>query len=286
MCGAGKTHRDQMEHWRVTLIKFFSRRHQQYNCSIDQIEQAAFENFLSHTCGSSNGYFNSARKQVSALFGLAVKQGLAAKNPLTGISSRKHTPEKNKAFTPDQLRPLLDFCRERYFYLYVAFLMEFSLVLRPHTEIRLLSRGMFNRDLSLLKIPDGYTKGSRGRDLPVGVSLRALLIEMEVPKMLYEVNIFSGVEEPFNRYYFSTQWSRFRREALKKGLMVNGQTLYSMRHSAALNVYDKTKSIKKVQKLLDHSNIRTTFAYMRSHGIDDDKLDINDMPNLEDYDTK
>ncbi|MNL18762.1 hypothetical protein D3C87_1399200 [compost metagenome] len=88
-----------------------------------------------------------------------------------------------------------------------------------------------------------------------------------------EFNIFTLDECAFNEDYFKTQWSRAKVEMLKSGLIRKGQTLYSFRHTAAINVYRKTKDLHILQQLLQHSNMIVTLNYLRGLGeVNDERL--------------
>ena len=51
------------------------------------------------------------------------------------------------------------------------------------------------------------------------------------------------------------------------------QTLYSFRHTAAVNVYHKTKDVHILQQLLGHSDMIVTLIYLRGLGeLNSDKL--------------
>ena len=57
-----------------------------------------------------------------------------------------------------------------------------------------------------------------------------------------------------------------------------GQTLYSLRHTGAIAVYEKTKNIKILQQVMGHSDMATSLTYLR--GLEVRQLDQNDMPRL------
>lgn len=79
-------------------------------------------------------------------------------------------------------------------------------------------------------------------------------------------NIFTRQIEPFNESYFNTMWSRAWVKMNKLGLIHENQTVYSFRHTAAIEVYRKTKDVYLLQKLLGHSTIVVTLKYLRSLG--------------------
>ena len=56
------------------------------------------------------------------------------------------------------------------------------------------------------------------------------------------------------------------------------QTLYSFRHSGAINIYQKTGSIIKLQKAMGHSSIKVSLTYLR--GLEIPELEEDDMPMI------
>jgi integrase len=79
-------------------------------------------------------------------------------------------------------------------------------------------------------------------------------------------NIFSLSKEPFNDSYFSKQWSREKKKLLSHGLIYPKQTLYSFRHTAAIDVFRRTKDVYMVQKIMGHASVLVTLKYLRSLG--------------------
>jgi integrase len=78
---------------------------------------------------------------------------------------------------------------------------------------------------------------------------------------------------PFNEYYFNTQWSRAWARMQKLGLIFENQTIYSFRHTAAIQLYRQTKDVHLLQQLLGHSAITVTLKYLRNLGeIDSEQL--------------
>ena len=68
-------------------------------------------------------------------------------------------------------------------------------------------------------------------------------------------NIFSGKPQPLNQDYFKTLWSRFKRQST---ILEQGQTLYSFRHSGAIEIFKRTGSLTKLQKAMGHSSLNVS----------------------------
>ena len=54
------------------------------------------------------------------------------------------------------------------------------------------------------------------------------------------------------------------------------QTLYSFRHSGAIEIFKRTGSITKLQKAMGHSSINVSLTYLR--GLEIAELKEEDMP--------
>jgi len=59
-------------------------------------------------------------------------------------------------------------------------------------------------------------------------------------------------------------------------LLEKDQTLYSFRHSGAIQVYEKSGSLTKIQKAMGHSSINVSLTYLR--GLEVAELKEEDMP--------
>ena len=71
------------------------------------------------------------------------------------------------------------------------------------------------------------------------------------------------------------QWTRYKK---KSKLIEKDQTLYSFRHTGAIQVYEKTGSLTKLQQVMGHSSLQVSLTYLR--GVEVKQLDVVDMPEL------
>ena len=88
-------------------------------------------------------------------------------------------------------------------------------------------------------------------------------------------NIFSGGIEPYNRSYFNGVWKRFKalNPKLDKDI-----TLYSFRHTGAIEIFKRTGSIHKLQRAMGHSSLNVSLTYLR--GLEVAELEESDMPMI------
>ena len=118
-------------------------------------------------------------------------------------------------------------------------------------------------------------KGKRNRIVPVRPIIRAYLDRFKMLSSERGANVFSGNIKPYNRDYFKTSWGRYKQVSV---LLEKNQTLYSFRHSGAIQVFEKTGSLVKLQQVMGHSSLQVSLTYLR--GLDVKQLDVADMPSL------
>ena len=61
-----------------------------------------------------------------------------------------------------------------------------------------------------------------------------------------------------------------------KNLPEQDQTLYSFRHSGAIEIYKRTGSLSKLQKAMGHSSLAVSLTYLR--GLEVSDLEESEMP--------
>ena len=61
-----------------------------------------------------------------------------------------------------------------------------------------------------------------------------------------------------------------------KNLPEQDQTIYSFRHSGAIEIYKRTGSLSKLQKAMGHSSLAVSLTYLR--GLEVSELEECDMP--------
>lgn len=154
--------------------------------------------------------------------------------------------------------------------LYLCCLLTYGCLLRPHQEVRLLKWKDFSDDLTNISLSGNRNKSQRNRIVPVPYFIRINLIKGDD-----NLNIFSGSLIPFNESYFKTIWRRFKQinKHINKDV-----TIYSFRHTGAINVYKKSNSIHLLKEVMGHSDVKISLTYLR--GLDIPKIRVEDMPEL------
>ena len=215
---------------------------------------------------SNNTSFNTVRRHLNVLVNNLHNNGFPV--VLSKLKSRKqvevlHSPIKD-------IRILLNQIKEFNYNLYLCCLLTYGSLLRPHQEIRLLKWGDFTDDLSYINLTGDKVKSKRNRIVPVPKYIREIL-----KKGQNQDNIFSNSKQPFNKSYFSLIWKRFKSRNPTIGPSI---TIYSFRHTGAIEIFKRTGSITKLQKAMGHSSINVSLTYLR--GLEIPELNEEDMPMI------
>ena len=201
---------------------------------------------------SSESSYNTYRLRLCSLINEARKIGMTS-SPMQRIKSKRTNAQMHKPF--DNVNEILEAIKTYNKQLYLCCLMTYGCLLRPHREIRELTWSDFSDDLTYIHLSGNRNKSGRNRIVPVPTYIREILV-----KGAPHHNIFSSKRQPLNQDYFKTLWSRFKRQS---NLLEQGQTLYSFRHSGAIEIFKRTGSITKLQKAMGHSSINVSLTYLR-----------------------
>lgn len=117
------------------------------------------------------------------------------------------------------------------------------------------------KDCTEIHLSGSENKSGRARIVYVPGYVRSE-IKKFIDGLSDEQNIFTRQHYAYNMTYFHTRWQRLMKERVAKSLLMPLQTIYSFRHSAAVNVYRKTKDLDIIQKLMGHSDMIVTMKYL------------------------
>ena len=228
------------------------------------MEEDVYSFLEKYGCGSS---YNTIRRHLNVLFNEAERIGMQG-TPMKTIKSKKakavlHKPFKNIRLVLDDL---LSFSPK----LHLCCLLTYGCLLRPHREIRELCWGDFTDNLSHIRLSGHRNKSGKNRIVPVPQFVRPYLQRQEPHH-----NVFTNSKSIHNPDYFKTLWSRYKKKSI---ILDDDQTLYSFRHTGAINVYHKTGSLTKLQQAMGHSSLNVSLTYLR--GLEIPELNENDMPEL------
>lgn len=159
--------------------------------------------------------------------------------------------------------------------LHLCCLLAYGCLLRPHREIRLLTWRDISDSFDQVSLGGNQNKGKRNRIVPIGAYIQPYLKAFKRINGASDDNIFSGNKRPYNRDYFKTLWTKFKKQSK---ILEPNQTLYSFRHSGAIQVFEKTGSLTKLQQVMGHSSLQVSLTYLR--GLEVRQLEQEDMPTI------
>ena len=213
---------------------------------------------------NNNTSYNTIRRYLNVLVNYLYENNFPIER--SKLKSRKQEETLHKPI--EDVKELLTKVKAFNKDLYLCCLLTYGCLLRPHQEIRLLKWEDFSSDLSHIRLSGNQVKSKRNRIVPVSLKIREILTRKEE-----HLNIFTGLKQPYSRSYFIQLWRRFKRLNPEVDKEI---TLYSFRHSGAIEIFNRTGSIAKLQKAMGHSSMTVSLTYLR--GLDVAELKEEDMP--------
>jgi integrase len=245
---------------------------------INDVTHTIAEEFLKQYKHSGTYYMNK-RRTLSAVFSRLKKNKVIPENPLVSTTKMKEKATLHKAYTKDQMRHVLDVLEQQHTNLYLCALLMYGCFLRPHKEVRKLFRDDIQDSQNVISLGGKANKGGRVRTVFMPSYVQEALQKHDVLSLGNTVNIFTRCCDVYNACYFNTAWSRIKEDLVNDGIISEEHTLYSFRHTAAINMYMKTKDLYKLQQAFGHSSMTVTLTYMRSLGLVNN-LEAEDAPEL------
>jgi len=193
---------------------------------------------------------------------------MGLKNPVEAITKMQEKPSLHKPFR--DVNTLLEDIKSFNENLLLCCLLTYGCLLRPHQEIRNLKWGDFSEDMKHISLSGRRNKSGRNRIVPLNPYILQYLNKGEDA-----INIFTNEEKPFNKDYFKTLWSRYKAQS---NVLEELQTLYSFRHSGAIEIYKRTGSLTTLQSAMGQASLAVTLGYLR--GLEIPSLKLEDMPRL------
>ena len=238
---------------------------------IVELKVEAVRDFIFEYAPSPSSMANFKRN-ISAL----LKDELESNGMLLNLSKIKLPKQGQELHRPiNDISTVLEDIKQYNDNLYLCCLMTYSMLLRPHREIRCLSFSDFNTDFTVLSLDGNRVKSKRNRILPVPPVVREEIVSRFETVENRNVNLFSLGRKEHNPSYFKGLWSKYKRQS---ELLSDKQTLYSFRHTGAIKVFEKTGSLLKLQQVMGHSDMKVSLTYLR--GLEVKQLDVRDLPEL------
>ena len=182
------------------------------------------------------------------------------------VNATLHKPIKNISLL---LQEIKDYNSN----LYLACLLTYSCLLRPHQEVRNLNWSDIDFERNIISLSGNRNKSGRNRLVPMTDTVRK---ELSSRYKSIDENVLSGRLSPYSNDYLKTLWRRFKKQSKR---LDKGVTLYSFRHSGAIHVFEKTGSLIKLQQVMGHSDMKVSLTYLR--GLEINQIKGEDLPTVD-----
>jgi integrase len=228
------------------LMNFLTPAEKQ--AEVHQLKVSRIEAFLSKY-NSSGTYYMNKRRDLSVMFS-AVSKLLQQPLPLVKNTSTRKTKSKlHKIYETEQLKAVLAYLKAHHQHLYLCCLITYGCFLRPHKEVRNLTSGHFKKNITEIHLSGSENKGKKVRVVYIPDYVRNELALL-LPSLKATDNIFS-------------------------------KNVNAYRHTAAVNVYNRSKDVNLLKSLLGHSSILVTLKYLRGLGEYNEEIFKDAAPRLE-----
>ena len=197
------------------------------------------------------------------MIGKAVKAEYIAKNPFIYTKLNETDSNSNTAFTPRDKETLEIYMQERAPGLYLFTRIMYYNFIRPK-ELRLLRVRDFDFDSQTITVPGPVAKNRKTNTVPI----HPILFDLVKDQRSYPGNFYL-IGKNFKPGQFQLA-ENYAYEAHKKVLqdcsLYEGYdyTLYSWRHTGAVNAYRAGTDIKTLQFLFRHASVIYTEIYLKS----------------------
>lgn len=258
------------------FLSFITEKERKSN--INLFDSHRIQEYLDTYRTSSNNYM-AKRREFGSLIGYIKNKGFLKNDLMRQTDRLKVKATLHKTYTKEQLNQVLSYLKQNHENLYICCLLSYGCLLRPHIEIRNLKGHHFKNDCTEIHLSGKENKSGRVRAVIIPDYVREAIYN-RVMKLEKNENLFSNSTEPYNECYFKTAWKRHSIHMRSIGILEDEQTMYSFRHTSAVNIYKKTKDLHILQQLLGHSDMIVTLKYLRGLGVHNTEELRHVMPEL------
>jgi len=246
---------------------------------INRTTAHSFFQYLKQEKVVANKTFNHHLAFLRSIFTFYSKreEGITIANPFAHVEKKKVPKSKrHAAYTNSQLeaihKKILEI-KDNQLYLFIQFI--YYTFARPGLELRLLQVKDIRE--KTIYIPGNRAKNDEGEHVSIPKRLETLIQENKLRIFPPEHFVFTIEGKPGSRpvgkNYFYKRHSKVLEEL---SLTDKEYTIYGYKHTGAINLYRKTKDIKKVKQHCRHSTIQQTDQYLRDLGAlaEEEELDF------------
>ncbi|MBE9465499.1 tyrosine-type recombinase/integrase [Dyadobacter sp. UP-52] len=235
-----------------------------------------FRDYLLTSLGNTPRTANNTIIHLNTLYRHLKDRVTIRENPFKARKLKEAVTAKNIAFT-DQDREAIERYMRNYdpeLYIYIRFI--YLAFIRPG-ELNAIQINDIRLQEKYILIRGAISKNGKTETVQMISSLLALISKMNLSRYDPFLYLFGSGLIP-GKVITGKQVAFRRHEKVLKSLQLHkkGYTLYSWKHTGAVNAYLSGVGIKQLQMMLRHSTVQMTDIYLKSLGLRTD-------PNIENY---
>jgi integrase len=222
---------------------------------MDEITKSVVIQFLSrHIETHKPGSVNRVIILMRYIYNLALRwetQGLS-KNPIDGIQLFEENNKKERYLTANEVNALITAIQDSDNKM-LKYIIPMLLLTGARKQEVLKARWEdFNFEQRIWRIP--MSKSGKARHVPISDGLKLVLNSVLKIDELPWVFINPRTSKPFTNFFYS--W-----DTVRKSVGLSDVRIHDLRHSFASFLVNNGRSLYEVQRILGHTNIKTTQRY-------------------------
>ncbi len=232
---------------------------------VNQSYVYSFRDYLLLIRGNANKTANNQVRLLNGLLNELKKRSIIKVNPASKVGKLKVSIGKNIAFSKSEKAKLIDTIKkeDRELYLFICFV--YYAMIRPN-EVRFLKVKDIMDDK--IYIDELLAKNNISEYVVIPEHFQKILKEFSIRDYPSERFVFHYPSSPEGTSTFYPEnhfYNRFR--AYLKRLNMMEHTLYSWRHTAAIDAHNAKIPIDFIRQQLRHKSLETTMIYLKSLGV-------------------
>lgn len=198
---------------------------------------------------------------------MLVHRDICKSNPFTAVKKLKEEEGKNVAFTPSEIKKVLNYMRMVNVRLYYATqFVRYGFIRK--TELTGLKVGNINLESHTITIPADISKTGKHDCVTIPKSLEKIILEMGLDKADPDLYIFGkGLETCKSKLRRTADISDAHREIIETLGMRHELIFYGWKHTGCVELYNIVRDPYVVCRQCRHSDIKMTMKYLRSLGL-------------------
>ncbi|GAA4352943.1 hypothetical protein GCM10023185_13090 [Hymenobacter saemangeumensis] len=225
--------------------------------------------------------YNSYRDTLASVYKFFIKLEVIDKNPVQGVERRRVTDSaQHQPYTEAQrqlIRAELERRGEHQLLLFICFI--YFCFIRSGGELRLLRV----RDLlpDTILVPGARAKNGKAEHVAIPTKLEKVIQAHKLRSFPPDFYVFTKMQEPGPVPLGKNYFARRHRDILEAvGLAEENLTVYSYKHTGAINLYLATRDIELVRRHCRHAHAGITATYLRGLGALHDGAEVDAMPDF------